>query len=404
MKAIKRLIRRVGGSEVACDPTSVTLQNTSFFSRRAAGAPLKVILFIGHHKVGSTSLQDYLARNAAALSRAGILYPYVDFEGAARMTASATGHPLPEGSLPINIREPHNALAFRMLAEHKNGSVPGYHKRLPGLPQMLHAIRQQIHCSDPHTVILAAEVFANFNATAPQLIAQLRDQFEGAEFTVVATLRRIDEYLASWHGQRLKFGHKLAPLRGKGLALYTKGIHFDYRLMIEGWLKAMPEARIILRDYAEVRVAGGSVVDFISQTGLQLPAGLAPERRENDSFHRGVYELARRGNAAMVDRKAGLLRQQLRKLTPELALPPSNDIELFGRDVRAQLIERFRPVDQYLGEVMGRAGFFTDLDAALEPVQWDEMEVYAQLLAKLKSLPAFEDETVAKFVARLQAE
>ena len=364
-----------------------------------------MVLFIGHHKVGSTSLQDYLARNAAALSRAGILYPFVDFEGAACMAAAAAGHSLPEGSLPINIREPHNALAFRMLAEHKNGSVPGYHKRLPALSQMLHAIRQQVLYSDPHTVILAAEVFANFNATAPQLIAQLRDQFDGAEFTVVATLRRIDEYLASWHGQRLKFGHKVPPLRGdKGVALYTDGIHFDYRLMIEGWLQAMPEARIILRDYAEVRAAGGSVVDFISQTGLQLPGGLAPERRENDSFHRGVYELARRGNGAMVDRKAGLLRQQLRKLTPQLELPPSNDIELFGADVRAELVERFRPVDQYLGEVMGRSGFFTDLDAALEPLEWDEMEVYAQLLSKLKTLPAFEDDKVAKFVARLQAE
>jgi hypothetical protein len=404
VKAIKRLIGRGGGSEEVRGSVGVTRQNRSVLSRRAAGTPLRVILFIGHHKVGSTSLQDYLARNAAALSQAGILYPYVDFEAAAYMAAAAAGHPLPGGSLPINIREPHNALAFRMLAEHKNGAVPGYHKRLPALPQMLHAIRQQVQYSEPHTVILAAEVFANFNATAPQLITQLRNQFEGAEFTVVATLRRIDEYLASWHGQRLKFGHKLAPLRGEGVPLYTKGIHFDYRLMIEGWINAMPEAQIILRDYAEVRAAGGSVVDFISQTGLKLPAGLAPERRENDSFHRGVYELARRGNHAMVDRKAGLLRQQLRKLTPKLELPPSHDIELFGRDVRAQLIERFRPVDQYLGEVMGRAGFFQDLDAALEPLEWDEMEVYAQLLSKLKTLPAFEDDTVAKFVARLQAE
>jgi hypothetical protein len=404
VKAIKRLIRRAGGSEKAREPISGVRPEISVSRQRASGDPLKVILFIGHHKVGSTSLQDYLARNAAALSRAGILYPFVDFEGAAYMAAAAAGHPLPEGSLPINIREPHNALAFRMLAEHKNGSVPGYHKRLPALSQMLHAIKQQVLYSDPHTVILAAEVFANFNAKAPQLIANLRDQFEGAEFTVVATLRRIDEYLASWHGQRLKFGHKVAPLRGKGVALYTDGIHFDYRLMIEGWLKAMPEARIILRDYAEVRAAGGSVVDFISQTGLQLPAGLAPERRENDSFHRGVYELARRGNGAMVDRKAGLLRQQLRKLTPQLELPPSHDIELFGADVRAELVERFRPVDQYLGEVMGRAGFFQDLDTALEPLEWDEMEVYAQLLSKLKTLPAFEDDKVAKFVARLQAE
>src|SRR5690606_24095591 len=122
----------------------------------------------------------------------------------------------------------------RMMAHGGHRPVPPGHDRLPSLGQMEHAIRQQIRFFAPHTVILAAEVFAHFAAHSEDLIRRLHDLFAGADFTIVATLRRIDDYLASWHGQRFKFGHKVAPLRDDGLDDYLSGIHFDYRLMIEG--------------------------------------------------------------------------------------------------------------------------------------------------------------------------
>lgn len=407
MKAIKRLLRRpASGQGGIAEDVGTAAAEMSGRLAPTGQAPLKVILFIGHHKVGSTSLQDYLSRNAAALSRAGVLYPYVDFEGMAHMAATAAGHAQPEGSLPINVREPHNALAFRMLATQKNGGVPAYHKRLPALPQMLHAIRQQIHFSEPHTVILAAEVFANFNAASPKLIEQLTEQFPGAEFTVVATLRRIDAYLASWHGQRLKFGHKLNPLRTDGVDGYFKGIHFNYRLMVEGWLKALPEACVILRNYADVRANGGSVNDFISQTGLQLPKGLAPERRENDSIHRGIYEIIRRANVELPQPQAAELRRSLRDLAPKLDLPLSHSVELFGADNRARMLEQFRPIDAWLGDVMGREGFFDDLEAVLELDPLPELEAARTALEQTDTLRGWREswrgiEAVETFLSQL---
>ncbi|MEN8738512.1 MAG: hypothetical protein ABF308_01890 [Phaeobacter gallaeciensis] len=402
MKAIKRLFRRpaqgLRGIAETVEPAAPDTVTST------AQVPLKVILFIGHHKVGSTSLQDYLSRNAAALSRAGILYPYVDFEGMAHMTATAAGHGQPEGSLPINVREPHNALAFRMLAELPGRSVPTYHKRLPALGQMAHAIKQQVRFSNPHTVILAAEVFANFNAASPKLIEQLTGHFPGAEFTVVATLRRIDEYLASWHGQRLKFGHQLDALRKDGIDGYIKGIHFNYRLMVEGWLKALPEARVILRNYADVRANGGSVNDFITQTGLQLPKGLAPERRENDSIHRGIYEIIRRANVDLPQPQAAELRRSLRDLAPKLDLPPSHSVELFGADNRARMLEQFRPIDAWLGDVMGRECFFDDLEAVLEPDPLPELEAAEGALELIATRRDWcEDEAVMDFIGDVSA-
>jgi len=255
---------------------------------------------------------------------------------------------------------------------------------------MMNAIHQQVRFFAPHTMILAAEVFANFNAAAPELIQSLIQQllrfFPSAEFTVMATLRRIDEYLASWHGQRLKFGHAIEPLRTDGVEAYIKGIHFDYRLMVEGWLQALPKAQVILRDYAAVRKAGGSVVDFITQNRLDIPKGLAPERHENDSLHRGVYEIMRQGIIGLPRNQANALRSEIRDLTPRLRLPASNQIELFGSHNRQQLVDRFAPINRYLGEIAGRSAFFEDLEQAREVLSIPEEEVSGQALKQIRSL------------------
>jgi len=371
---------------------------------------MRIILFIGHHKVGSTSLQDFLSRNSVALAQAGILYPAVDFEGLALMLSAAMGKFAPSHDpLPINAREPHNALAFKMLAELKKGKVPPFHKGLPSSTQMFRAIRKQVEFLKPDTLVLAAEVFANFAPADPALITRLRDAFPEADFTVVATLRRIDEYLASWHGQRLKFGHDLAPLRGSGASSGLKGyfgnIHFDYRLMLEGWIDNMPDARFILRDYADVRRAGGSVADFIAQTGLQLPPGLLDEQKTNESLHRAVYEIARRGNKVLRPGLAGNLRQTLRTLTPDLNLPASGDIELFGAQNRQIMAERFEPVHAYLGQVSGKSPFFDDQPEVGQTRPLPETEVFGLALAQvIKHKKDFESPEIRDFLTSLKAE
>jgi hypothetical protein len=341
---------------------------------------MKVVLFIGHHKVGSTSLQDFLSRNAVALARAGILYPSVDSEGMALMMATAISGQVPDGVLPINAREPHNALAFRMLASKGKGKVPPYHKGLPAVSQMTRAIRKQVAFLNPHTVILAAEVFANFAPASPDLIAELAAIFPKADFTVLATLRRIDTYLASWHGQRLKFGHKPPPLRENGLQGYFGNIHFNYRLMLEGWIKALPKAQIILRDYSAVRAAGGSIADLVAQTGLDLPPDLLPEQRVNESIHRAMYEIARQGNKALPPAQATELRQFLRWVTPELDLPPSGDIELFGPENRQIMAERFAPIHDYLSKISGTEQFFTDQQDVAKLLPVSEQDAMAMAL------------------------
>ena len=78
---------------------------------------MKVIVYIGHHKVGSTALQVFLSQNSHRLLTNGILYPWVEMRGAAHALGKAAGEGDRAEVLPVNIREPHSALAYKMMAD-----------------------------------------------------------------------------------------------------------------------------------------------------------------------------------------------------------------------------------------------------------------------------------------------
>ena len=345
---------------------------------------MRFILFIGHHKVGSTALQSHLAREAVGYLREGILYPAVEGQGLASLTRSALGRPRPK-VLPVNVREAHNALAFSMLADHQGTRVPPLHEGLPPTEAMLRIVRRQIEILEPDTVILAAEVFANFAAVEPALIGDL---IEGLgidprrdEIVLVATFRRIDDYLASWHGQRLRFGQKIRPLSGGALDHYRKGIHFDYRRMLEAWLEALPGARRRIRSYGEVIDAGGAVADFVE--GLDLPR-FGNEPQVNRGLHRALFEIARQGLQTLPKEAGQGLFQALLELGPRLDLPASRDVELYGAERRAEMAEAFAPIHDWLGEVSGTDPFFADAAeiGRLRPVP--EAEAMAAALSALR--------------------
>lgn len=365
----------------------------------------RVVLFIGHHKVGSSSLQDFLSRNALALLRAGILYPSVEMQGHALMLAAALrGH---DGmtALPLNLREAHNALAFRMMSEHKQTEPPAHHPNLPGSDQMLLAIRHQMEALRPEAVVLCAEVFSNFAATDIGMIERLRDFFAGCDVTLMATLRRPDEYLVSWESQRMKFGQSSQPLRHPRRLVWTsRNIHLNYELMLRGWIETFPEARIVLRDYAEVMQAGGSIADFQAQSGLDFPQGLMPVPRSNPSIKVALLEIMRRINETFPGPAAHRLRDAVQTQAKQLDLPANGEIEMFGAENRQQLMELFAPSNAYLQQVTGKTAFFADYDRIAEPRPLPQLDVSRAALEGLKPLIAATDlpEDMRAFIAGLE--
>ena len=327
---------------------------------------MKITVFIGHHKVGSTALQDFFARNFQTLIDHGILYPMVEFEGLTLMFGERVqGSPFASDfDFPINAREPHNALAFKMLGEHQKKPVPPFHKRLPHTQQMFHAIDCQIAALKPEHVVLVSEVMANFGATSKGLIERLKHNFPDAEFQFIVTLRRVDEYLMSWHSQRLRFGHRLEALDKGGFEKYLKGIHFDYRLMLAPWIEVFPNAKFIIRNHADVMKAGGSINDFMAQSGLSYPSSLAPPHRANPSYHRAIFDMARMANNKLSPKIALNVRNFLEAVTPFLELPKSSEVDLIGQATRQQMYELFVPIHEFLNATTKRTMFFPDIEEA----------------------------------------
>lgn len=347
---------------------------------------MKILLYIGHHKVGSTSLQAYFSQNWLALAQAGILYPMVDAEGMSDVLQRGLTQADTPGLPAINIREPHNALAFRMMTSVTRKPMPPYHRQMPALGQMLKTIKAQVRLLQPGTLVICSEVMANLGPLSPKLIDMLKEMFPKADFEIYCTLRRPDQYLASWHGQRLKFGHAVEPLSKGGALAYRKGIHFDYLAMLRPWIKAFPQATFHLRNYADVLATGGSVEDFTAQVSTVFPANLPLPERTNPSLAYATYEIQRRGNQQL-DRKDQIaLRGDLLRLSAKKSLPSNAQVELFGADLRMQLAEAFAPIDKGLAELVGAEAFFADLDRMTQVAPVPEQEATAAAQKHLAGL------------------
>lgn len=346
---------------------------------------MKAILYIGHHKVGSTALQSFFTKNSYRFLENGILYPAVESEGLSYLLSKTLRRRDVEEPLSLNIREPHNALAFRMMAQNPGHKVPPFHHNLPGVAQMKLAIQNQLLNLDPHTVVMCSEVMANFGAVAPPMIDALRDMLPTEEIVLYCALRRPDEYLISWHGQRLKFGHHVVPLRQEATERYFPTIHFDYRKMLEPWVERFQDDTVIIRDYRDIVAAGGSTVDFCTQTGLDLPKGLIASTRANPSIPHALMEIVRRGNIELTEQDSGTLRSIIMAEAHHLDLPENGTVEMFGPRNRELIRQAFEPVDRYLCEVTGRDHFFPALDKLTDLAPVSEIEAAVHALDQLRT-------------------
>mgnify|MGYP000495354888 CR=1 FL=1 len=375
---------------------------------------MKTIIYFGHHKVGSTALQNFLFRNQTKLMGQGLLYPGVESESlthviaellaasepteeqAARLTAAAIMHPP-----SLNVREPHNALAFQMLAQANKGKPPKWHSGLPSVQQMIRAMRMQEKYLQPHTVLICSEVMSNFGPRHPELIEQVRGIYPDAEHALYCVLRRPDEYLISWHAQRLRFGDKVASLRDGAALNYTGSIHFDYRRTVEPWLEKFPEAPRQIRDYADVLKSGGSVEDFFASHDLEMTEALDPPIRANESLPRAAMEIARRGNHDLPPAEAKALRDYLLTCSGHIKPVPNKDVEMFGAELRAELATRFAPIHDWLSEINGQDAFFPDIEemARIRPVP--ESDATADFLSQIDPA-ALPSDTLRDFIANLQ--
>lgn len=374
---------------------------------------MKAYFHIGHHKTGTTSLQAFLSMNAPVLLRHGIHYPWVDMQGAAIAMAGlaaagrdgCTGFLMPglqrlfrkrpeadspesdstdifSRILPINMREAHNALAFRLLHDRLGWRVPAYHKNLPHSRQMLIALRHQISQLTPRHLVFCSEVMSHFGPSAPDEISRLKEVVGTDDITLWCTLRRPDEQAVSWQGQLIRFGQAPRPLSAPG-GLNLEWLHFDYRRVVEPWILAMPGCRQMLRPYDRTMAEGGSVDDFVKNSGIDFPRDLRPAPTMNISLPPAALSLLREANRHLPADQARDFARQVETLTKDMKLPPSRQVEMFGAANRENLFRAFQPIHDWLTQVTG-APFFADLEQMLVCKPIAEREALRDLLDRLK--------------------
>lgn len=371
---------------------------------------MRLVVFIGMPKVGSTALQHYLAINRIKLAKNGILYPATDFLGLSRMLAEAMEVEWLGPDMRLTAREPHNALAFQMLADTGQFKVPPWYSDLPPTPQMMTAIRQQVRLLRPKTVILVSEVFSRFGIISEDLISDLCTilDVEQRNITIYAAFRRVDDHICSWFGQLLQFGHKLnLSLRTGGLQPFFRSdryefSHFDYTKRIEGWYRRVPEANFVVRRYSDILRTGDTVSDFFSTVQVDRPGGLKTQVFANPSIHRGFYEIVRHGNIELPVEKAHHLREALLAVGDNLNLPPSNEIELLGVENRQLIFDQFSTINRSLGALVQREEFFDDLPDILKPRAIPESDILPVALDTLLAQKDWcRDDEVYSFVKGL---
>ena len=362
---------------------------------------MKVILYIGHHKVGSSALQVFLAQNAATLLRAGILYPCVEMQGFSQLLARVALDGDNTRFLTANPREPHSALAYQMMAEVSRRPIPPQFKMLPSSEQMLHAIRQQVAYLKPHTMVLCSEAFANFGEVSPALVTQLQTAFPNAEVQIYCALRRPDDYLTAWHGQRIKVGENLPPLRDVGLRPYLGTIHTDYRRVVQAWIDKIPDAQVHLRNYADIRATGGSPEDFFARTDVTLPAGLISVGQRNPSLPLAAMEIKRRANMELPYGETEKLAQHMQNKLGHIPALLGDQIEMFGPGQRAKLQKIFTPVQEYLGALTKQEAFFPDFEKIAQPRPVPELEAVGVYLAQIDAAE-MPSEPLKRFIAAMQ--
>ena len=171
--------------------------------------------------------------------------------------------------------------------------------------------------------------------------------------------------------------------------------------MVEPWLTEIPEARPILRNYADILKAGGSTKDFARQIGVEMPADMQPVGRANASLPRAAMEIARRANHELPAAEATQLVHYLLNTAPQLQPVPNHDVEMFGAELRRELAERFAPIHAWLSETAGQDAFFPGIAELAQPRPIPEQQANADLLAKIDpaSLPS---DAIRAFLALLR--
>lgn len=321
---------------------SKRLRHSSTAPLRTPGAaqlfqPRRTVYHIGHHKTGTTAVQNQLRNSFGPANKAkqGILYPKV-------------GHPK-NGSV---VSSNHNALHYLYLrAEHPFVTESSAR-------ELTTAIVGSVTDLEPDTVVFSAEdAFFLADRAAPYSELTYLDAIIPYPKEFVAFLRRPDQYASSWQKQTLWFGAKTRPLHTKQrVERLLDTCILNYRKALTPFL-----------DHGDVAVLryehGANSVDMFYNDvlGIKAPRAVASA---NPSIPDVFAELARRFT---VNRR----RLSADEIGTLIRFGHRERVDMFGMANRQRLRDEFLATNDWLIDTFGAAASFDDVDAICDvPADW----------------------------------
>jgi hypothetical protein len=275
----------------------------------------RLVIHIGTHKTGSSTIQIALHANRDSLRDAGVLVP------------DTSRGP-----------EPHL---------HKHGSVFRAAISRDGALAELErkTLLEEFARSDAHTMLISAEGLCEPVPGIPGFFAPLSAQFD---IEVVCLLRRPDRFLESLYNQlvrsdvRREFRSILEASR-----LPVVRARMDYLSMLVAWKQLDAKMRVVAFDTA-VR-QDGLLPSFARAAGL--PALVASGVHENRSVDMRLAVVLAGLNRLNVRYRRGPLINAANQIGDALGFPPSR--HLLGREARAGLLAEMAPMMAELERMYG---------------------------------------------------
>jgi hypothetical protein len=272
------------------------------------------ILHIGTEKTGTTSLQNFIGVNRAALLKAGVfvpasLSPYEVAANHERLTTFA----LADGKITDDLRVAAQVRSAEEVPAHREAITEALREEIAALPADRPIEERTLLLSNEHCQSRLVEV-----AEVARLKTFLAEFVR--EVKVVVYLRPQHELAISLYDQALKSGYAdisvLPDFSGKTQRWVNRG-YFDYASLLERWAEVFGRQNLDVRIYGKSEMVNGSVIDdFVAKLGLDAEK-LAFDRNTNISMSaerqtamNAVNRLARaRGQPLSPDLRSSLIDQ-----------------------------------------------------------------------------------------------
>jgi hypothetical protein len=309
-----------------------------------------VVIYIhaGHAKAASTTIQNFLWTNSAALERQGLIYPRLfDVPVLAGRTNPRT----------------HNALAKEL-----NNRGPG-----PAWERLKDFLRERAG----QNVLLSGE---NFSASEPD---RLRAELDDQPVKVLFYVKDLAKTVVSYYAQRTKTGKNTDDFD----AFFDTADHRRMALpeYFAGWVGAFGAPNIAVRLLDERTLAGGDVrLDVLDAAGLSA-----------DRIDRSRLEMTKDSNVSPGWKTLEILRH-LRKSVADDRAAAGSERRRQGTQWRSEIWERARLIERSLG-LTAKGNYLTEGQFALCA---ERFNAQVDTLANMRMDTKLIHVTSAGFVAR----